>query len=277
MPQYYAFGLHIHSTLDFPDLLLLEAARADVCITLGSVSPTGLLQPTYTGLYYQTAPGHFWLHVPDIAWFHVTDGRRMVVTPAAGADAHSIRLYVLGSCMGALLHQRGLLVLHGTAIRVGAHGVIFAGPLGYGKSTLAAAFHQRQYEIVTDDLCAISAVGHVMPSYPRISLWHDTATHLGIDTARLQRSRLQVEKYAYPLRETFCQHSLPVAAVYILSISNRETVRFEPITGMDMFTPLKNNTYRMPYLQDLGLQRDHLQHCGRLAGQIQLTRINQWC
>src|SRR5712692_6125495 len=100
MPQYYAFGLHIHSALDFPELLLLEAARADVCITIGSVSPTGLLQPTYTGLYYQTAPGHFWLHVPDIAWFHVTDGRHIVVTPVAGADEHSIRIYLLGSCMG---------------------------------------------------------------------------------------------------------------------------------------------------------------------------------
>jgi hypothetical protein len=31
----------------------------------------------------------------------------------------------------------------------------------------------------------------------------------------------------------------------------------------------------MQYLQGLGLQRDHLQHCGRLAGQIQLTRMTR--
>jgi len=169
------------------ELLPVDVAIPDVCISVGRVSPTGLPQPACAGLYYQTAPGQFCLHVPDIARFHVTDGHSIVVAPEAEADTHSIRLYLLGSCMGALLHQGQLLVLHGMAMRVGEQVVIFAGPSGNGKST-PAAFHQRQYEILTDEVCVITAAGQVIPSYPQIKLWHDAATRLGIDISPLQRS-----------------------------------------------------------------------------------------
>jgi len=57
----------------------------------------------------------------------------------------------MGSAMGALLHQRNILALHAGTIAVNGGSVIFCGPSGIGKSTLAAGFRRRGYPNVAGD------------------------------------------------------------------------------------------------------------------------------
>jgi len=271
--SYHAFGLNIDSHFELPALPLATSdASADVRIHTGSVSTEGLDNPNKATPFYQSAENTLWLNVPDIARFLVTNGNSIVVDAAPDADEQSIRLYLLGSCMGAILHQRGILAIHGNAVRFGDQCVVFAGHSGAGKSTLAAAFHQRGHEILADDVCAIDAEGRVAPSLPQLKLWQDEARKLEIDTDELNRIRLQVEKFAFPLDKPAMEH-LPVAAIYILNSHNRDEFEIETIKGMQKFNPLKNNTYRMGYLDGLGLKAEHLGLCSKLAGRIHLSRI----
>lgn len=273
---YHAFGLNIGSELALPPLKTAKYCNnIDVSIRQQHVSTAGLDKPEKSTPFFQCAKDHLWLHVPDIAHFLVRDGNSILVDPAAGADAQSIRLFLLGSCLGAILHQRGMLALHGNAIRFGDHCVIFAGASGQGKSTLAAAFHQRGHEILTDDVCAINEQGYVMPGYPQMKLWHDTLAKLDVEKSGLEKIRLQVEKFAYPLKHGFVQTPLPVRAIYILNSHNRDEFEFEPLKGMKKFLPLKYQTYRKGYLQGLGLTAQHLQLCGKIAGKVHLARITR--
>ena len=87
--------------------------------------------------------------------------------------------------MGALLHQRNILILHGSAIKVNGESVIFVGPSGVGKSTLAAGFTKRGYPFLVDDVCALSVgCNHplVIPGFPRLKLWADTLKKIDTDT-----------------------------------------------------------------------------------------------
>ncbi|PJA32247.1 MAG: hypothetical protein CO187_04970 [Zetaproteobacteria bacterium CG_4_9_14_3_um_filter_53_7] len=244
----------------------------DVTIKRGEVSITGLDKPKKSTPFFQTCKDQLWLNVPDIARFLVRDGNSIVVEAYPGSDEQSIRLYLLGSCIGTILHQRKTLVMHGNAVRFGDQCVIFAGHSGAGKSTLAAAFHKRGHEILADDVCAIDAEGRVAPGLPQLKLWQDAARKLEIDTGELERIRLQVEKYTFPLSESVSEH-LPVAAIYILSSHNRDEFEIQQIKGMQKFNPLKNNTYRMGILEGLGLKTEHLGLCSKLAGRIDLARI----
>jgi len=276
LPLYQAFGLKISSELKLPTVPLAEdqSARPEVTIRIGPVNRKGLKKPAMDEGWYQASPMQFWLHIDDTAWYMVTDGNNIVIDPKEDSDERSIRLFLLGSCMGVILHQRQFLVIHGNAIRFGNRCVVFAGPSGIGKSTLAAAFHQRGYEILADDVCAIDADGNAVPSFPQIKLWQDAATRLRIDTTDLDTIDTQVEKFAYPLRQ-LCQASLPVAAIYILTSSSSHEFSTEAIEGMNKFVALADNTYRMEYLHGLGLQAEHLQQCSRLAARIHLARISR--
>ncbi|MEG8053162.1 hypothetical protein QP185_07710 [Sphingomonas aerolata] len=53
--------------------------------------------------------------------------------------------YLLGTALGALLHQRALLPLHCNAIVHDGKAFLFCGDSGAGKSTLAAVFEARGY------------------------------------------------------------------------------------------------------------------------------------
>ena len=115
----------------------------------------------------------------------------------------------------------------------------------------------------------------VQPSYPQIKLWHDTANKLDIDISELKRIRLQVDKYAYPIKQGFCATPLPIKAIYILNNHNQEEFLFEPIVGTDKFNPLRDNTYRINHLEGLGLKKQHFKLSTHLANKIELTRITR--
>ena len=108
-------------------------------------------------------PSAVLLQVACIGRFWVHDGTEIVLAPASDAREDDLRLIVWGTAFGALLHQRGLLGLHASAIMVPEGSVAFAGPSGVGKSTLATACWQQGYPILADDICVIAAADDGTP------------------------------------------------------------------------------------------------------------------
>ena len=139
MSAYYytAFGLCIAAEFPCPELTP-AGGRPDVLIRYGVV-PATLAVAKKTGVRYQAAPGQLLLTVDGVARFLVQDGKEIIVERAPESDDDSLRLFLLGSALGALLQQRGMLTLHSSAIEVDGGCVGFLGHSGVGKSTLAAA------------------------------------------------------------------------------------------------------------------------------------------
>ena len=277
MYYYHAFALHIHSDLAFPELLpCANAPSADVTISFGPVSVSGLETPKQpTGLFYQATESELWLHVPNVARFLIRHGQQIIIDPVTGVDEDSIRVFLLGSCMGALLMQRDLFLLHGNAIKVGEHCISFVGHSGAGKSTLSGAFFNRGHSILADDVCAVSEAGQVIPSFPQIKLWFDAAKRLNIDTQALRRIRPLIEKFAVPLALQFQREALPLKMVYVLHAHNKDEFHFSKLTGMQKLQPLQVNTYRKSYLLGLGKKNAHFKRCAQIASKINLVRIER--
>ena len=96
------------------------------------------------------------LTVDGVGRYLVRGGAEILVDAAGGAAERDVRLFLLGSALGILCHQRGLLPLHANAVVANGAAYAFAGHSGAGKSTLAAHFAQAGYEILCDDVCVIS-------------------------------------------------------------------------------------------------------------------------
>ncbi len=277
---YACYGLTLQSQLELPELLPLPAAschtnQTDIDIRLGVVARDGLAEGKQLGPYLWVTPRSLWLKVPHVARFLVSEGREILIDPEPGIDADSLRVFLLGSAFGALLFQRGHLVLHGNAIRIGDQCMVCVGPSGAGKSTLAAGFMRRGYPVLADDVVAVDSQCRALPGFPRIKLWQDVTEQLAIDTVELRRIRPNTEKFNLPVGSEGADAPCPIRWIYILDSDHLEALKLEPILGMHRFRPLHSNTYRVRFLQGMAMKPEHLKLCGQLAGRIRLARLTR--
>lgn len=191
--DYSLFGLHIRSELRLPELLAAEnSAQPQVTIRLGKTPDIPANGP---GLF-STHEGLL-LVIDRVGRYFIKDGSEIVVEPHPGVPEANTRLFLLGSAMGAILHQRGLLPLHANAVDCGGRAFAFMGPSGSGKSTLAARFNDLGFRIVADDVCVVSFADNgqpqICPGVGRLRLWRDVLEATGRDIAGYQRSFFDVQ------------------------------------------------------------------------------------
>jgi hypothetical protein len=273
-----AFGLEIASELRLPELPESDATEHDVHIHLGNV-PATLENPVKKGVRYQASPGAFLISMDRIASFLVTGGNDITVQIREGAREEDVRLFLLGSALGALLHQRKFLVIHGSAIEYKGKGLIFAGVSGVGKSTLVAGLVREGCRFISDDVCAVRFQGSsaplLQPGYPQIKLWHDAIVRLGDEPASHRKLRQQIEKYGIATHQLIVEKPIEIHTVFILSTKNSGSHSLEEIKGIEKFTALRNNTYRFQFIDGLGLTRDHFTLAGNLAKKVRAFRLTR--
>jgi len=175
--------------------------------------------------------GPFWMRVaatgnghtvqfPGFAEFAVTP-RDIVCHPRTGIPLGTVRHLLLDQLIPALLGSRARLVLHASAVDIGARAVGFLGAAGAGKSTLAAALVRGGASLVTDDALVIdcgTSVPRAVPSYPGLRLWPDSARLVGVWRVR----RTQVAHYTRKQRWSgaavpYSDRPLPLDALYVVA------------------------------------------------------------
>jgi hypothetical protein len=272
--SYNCFGLNIDSEFECPEFFSAEfSGEADVNIRFDQ-APDTLDNPKAFGVRYQVKPGEFLLLVDDVARYLVRDGKEILIDPAEGSDHDSIRLFLLGSALGALLQQRGMLVLHGSVVDVGDHCITFVGHSGQGKSTLATAFSQQGYKLLGDDLCVIkfsndnNGPAMVYPGYPQTKLWHDALEQLNQDPETLLRIRPEISKRKLPIHSVFSREPKPLSHLFQLGTYNGDTVQCSQLRGADIIECLKTHSYRKQYIIGHGMEITHFKQCIALVQQI---------
>ncbi len=274
--HYKIFNLNVSSCINCPELMPGNGAKPDIRIRIGDV-PQKLDNVKSEGVRYQIAKKQFLLRLENVARYYVHNGTDIVVEPAHAADEDSIRVFLLGSAIGALLHQRGIIPLHGSAIQVGNEAVVFAGKSGAGKSTLAATFYKRDYRILCDDISAISIGSdgspYVLPAYPRLKLWKDSLEQLGDVPGDLERTREKLEKYNYMIHDRFDDSCLPLKKVYELISTNKPEFDLKSVSGMDKIDLLVLNTYRFQFMNGLNVNNFHFNECSKIANKISISKV----
>jgi len=259
--DYQLFGLAVRSDFALPELPAGKAtAETDVVVRRGKGDGGSLIA------------------IDGIAEFRVSAGTHIWVSPAAGASPRNVRLYLLGSAMGLLLHQRGLLPLHANAVEVQGRAIAFMGPSGSGKSTLAAWFHDRGFTVVADDVCVVGFgdddAPFVYPGLPRLRLWKEALEASGRDAAQFARSYAgddEWDKFDVPLDSAAAPlGSTPLAAIYLLA--NGDAARVERLSGIEAAEALFANTYRGRFVTQSGDPKLHWEACVRLVRSTPIFR-----
>ena len=209
--------------------------------------------------------------------YRVLDGHRIAITLAPDSETPVLRLILLGSALAALCYQRGVLLLHASAVRVGDRTIAVCGPAGSGKSSLAAAFLRLGAEFVCDDLgrFVAGAPPAVYPSTPRLKLWRESLESLPWSADTLERDHARRDKFHVPQSPADPWSPVPLDAIYVLDWRDGPAAA-TPLSGADALRALVGAaTYRPDLLDAMGGIAAHWQRCAALAAGVRISRLSR--
>jgi hypothetical protein len=272
-----AYGLVFASTLPYLDQHI-GAERSeptgrepDVVLRFGEV-PVALNGAEEVDTPFQVVAGQSLLKIKGVGRYLVTTGK-ITVEPDPGTDTSVVYQYLFGTVLGALLHLRCVLALHGSAIGLGRSCAVIMGDTGVGKSTLATALAKRGYTLMADDISAVSVVNGIASVHPGLRRMKLAADALQRLDERLPAARSPGDKsFKYYLG--FNSYSrqqmrpLPVGRVYLLTTGGGPRVELTPVvTGSERMRHLISNTYRLPFLSGATARERHFEQCAVVSEQ----------
>ena len=285
MPTYRVHGLRLDSDLPLPELPAGASgpgeALADAAVRLARADGAPATIPP-AGRRFVTAGGGLGLAWPGIGVFTIRDGTEIVADLVPGADEALVRAAFLGPVLAVLLHQRGRVVLHASAV-AGPRGVVaFAGGAGGGKSTTAAALHARGLALVADDVLSLTLDPEgrvtVYPGSPLVWLTPDVVGALDAEaTAAGPAASVRDGKQAWPARARAGHGSggpgaLPLAGLYLLEDGTAAAV--EALAGPAALFALLRHSYCASLLDAPG-RHAHFRACAQVARQIPVRRLTR--
>lgn len=274
--QYSLFGLRILSDFPLPELIPPSTGDVgEVVIQQGKVEHKSIVGAKQIGPFLWASADALYLAIPNIVTFIARGGREIIYEPADGIDEDSIRVYLFGSGIAAIMMQRGFLVLHGNAVETAEGVLICVGNSGAGKSTIAAAMLQRGHRIVADDVCVIDGEGYVIPGLPRIKLWQESADILGMDTISYRQIRPNMQKFNVPLGSSYCAEPRKVDSVVVLDQIVGDVVESEVISGLQKYELLHQNNFRPRYIKALGQQAEVFKRNIKFANAVSMLRLSR--
>ncbi len=210
------------------------------------------------------------------------EGRRLWVRWTEGNAFEDVSNYLLGVVLGFVLRLRGVISLHASAVVIDGWAVAMAGPAGAGKSTSAAAFAQRGYPVLTDDVTVLEPVAGdflVQPDRHELKLWPETAVMLfGSAEALPRHSPSWDKRYLDLARHGFptARSPRPLAAVYLLAgepLAPAESAIRE-LSGTDGFMALLANSL-LSRLLDREMRIQEFDLLTRLCETVPVRRLHR--
>ena len=213
--------------------------------------------------------------------FFVEFGRKIVIEPAPGVADNIIRPGILGPVFSLLLRQRGLLAIHASCVAIDGKAVAFIGNSGWGKSTLANAFYNQGYPLLTDDVMAIQvnegSKTHpiTFPAYPSVKLLPDAAASLGYDFEKLDVINSAITKRNNSLAERFAQKPLPVKRIYALEKITAPYHEVQALSSQDALLELVRHSRVTNLLTTREFVSAHLLQCTQLLKKVPVYRLRR--
>ncbi|WP_164667426.1 HPr kinase/phosphorylase [Virgibacillus doumboii] len=276
--SYAAFGLNILSEYFLPELKRNsnEDCDSDLIIKKEDLS-IFWLENAQTDSYYYIKENLCMVRVPDVAIYKIEDGRGISVSPFEGSNDDQIRLYILGTCLGVALMQRKILPIHGSCIAIDGKAYAIVGDSGAGKSTLASAFVNRGFQLLTDDVIAVTLseenVPIVIPSYPQQKLWQESLDQFGLKSNQFKPIYDRETKFAIPVTDHFLDKPMPLAGIFELNKTDQHEIEILPVQQLERFPILYYNTYRNFMINRSGLMEWHFEFSANMVNRIDFYQI----
>lgn len=276
MFSYKAHGLIIHSEINFPELEKTNS-KPQIEIKWGKIDSSSkeiISEGVFrVASHYKLSPDSVYLIWNDIEICEIITGNKIIVNHYTNIEDSFLRALILGPALGILMHQRGRLVLHASAVQMKDGVVAFMGHNGMGKSTTTMTFYQQDYPLVADDILSIefddNGNPYVFPGFPRIKLWSETIQLFEKDVEKYPLINSKSDKRSYFVNN-FSKNIMPLKRVYI--IENDEKTSLEPINPHNALIELLRNSYSANIFQKTD-QATNLGNYGQIVKNVPIKTL----
>ncbi|MBI3933349.1 MAG: hypothetical protein HY316_01570 [Acidobacteria bacterium] len=242
--------------------------------------------------YTRLEDGSSYLRWPGLYEFLIAaDGSRIAGRPARlDIPPESFHTYLLGAALSVAMIRRGVDPLHATVVAANGSSFGLLGKSGDGKSTLAGAFLQAGYAIVSDDLLITrknrSGIS-VYPGPPRIKLYPEAAQFFIGGQVEGTRMNPLTRKLIIPLSvRQSSQQAVPLKALYVLNPpsranrssgrkmgESREKVRIRRLSRRHALLALLEHTFNDLVRDESRLSHQFLQYA-QIASCVPVKRLS---
>jgi hypothetical protein len=280
--RYRAYGLEIQAYCALPGLIGSEQGEPDVLVRRGRVDVPERETEQEQRRKAWVRDDEVIVRWKKVGSILVREGREIIVDPEVGIDERIPGVLVVGTAIGILLHQRGLLTLHASAVAVDGGAVAFAGGKGAGKSTTASAFCERGYRFMADDIAALEVGGEgdirLLPGGPGTKLTKAAASALRVnETERAVTRDERLTKQYHDLDGNFEREILPLRRIYILDHAGEGSVRpvVEVVRGREAIMELMTHSYALRFIGAQENGSNSLEQAAKVAQRVPVSRLRR--
>lgn len=242
--RYTAFGLNFSSDIPISELLESDG-KVDVYINKVQNIDIEVLQENE---WFSLSRDRLIFVVDEVAVYEILNGFQINYQPYQGCDLDNLRLFILGSSIAGILHQRNLIPLHASSFLVDELTVLITGDSGAGKSTTAYEFNRRGASLIADDVSVLNKELMIAPGYPQMKLWQSSLDLFGIDNSRLKRVRKEDDKYRIHPDHFESSPQKLHKIIFLERVEGKTQV--EQVKGMELLTLLSQNVFRPCFMMD---------------------------
>lgn len=267
--HYSVAGLHVAIDRPMPGLIARPpGGLPDIVVAEGDVPPLPDKSPDPVA--------EFVVEIAGVMRLVMRQGKTVHYARTPGAQDDDLALYLGGTALGALMHQRGEIVLHASAVAVGDGAVLFCGASGAGKSTLAAALVAAGYAHVADDFSVLrfGADGRALiaPDGRHHRLWQTALDGLAISGRRGAAVQGRLDKF-FVEPSIRCAEMLPVSAIYELAEGDAPAIT--PAKPFEIVRMLQHHAYRPTLVALMRQQRLYFDATTRIAAMCGCYRFTR--
>ncbi len=277
-----AYGLAIRSEFPLPELSTPTIASGgepticDVTVKFGKV-PEQIEGGQWIQPYFQHGETSSLIKIRNKCRILLRNSNEIIVEVFKDVPLSDVRGFILGSALGALLHQRNILPLHISAIDAPFGSFAITGQSGAGKSTLSMFIHQLTgWPIICDDV-AIAQYRQggmtLVSGVNRVKIWEDTIDALALDSSRLVRDVTRFNKFHFTESGLFSNSKQKLKMLFV--IEDGPGFNATRLLGAEKFRAVMNSIYRPEYVSLYWELRDVIQACASIAQTIEVIQISR--
>lgn len=275
MHHYQAYGLHFVSDLILPVEVCEASLEIDVTIHQrdfrGSEMESSFMMNDISGFQESLL-----LEVETVGRF-MASSTEILYEKAEDVEEGVIVLYVMGSVLASLLHLRGLIPFHGSALVYEGCHLLIMGDSGAGKSSMTQCLMQRGCDFVSDDLLAFDQKCSDLRTLPAFGLAKLSRKQCGDEPFYKKVPDVFEERdKVYVKRDVLEDNLIPaVTRAVILECHSEDVLVIEAVKGARKVDLLLKQLFRTEYTRLSDTWPQAIRIAMRLASQVEVLSIKR--